>query len=69
MGKKEGEERIGDFMVRIGALTSEQVVEILAKQQEEPDKLFGLIAIELGYLNDKAIHEYIQAQEVKAPKK
>ena len=59
------EERIGDFMVRIGALTPEQVDDILKKQKLEPDKLFGVLAIELGYLNDAALHAYIKAQEEK----
>ena len=57
------EEKIGDFMVRIGALTQEQVKDILEQQKKEPDKLFGVIAIEMGYLNDKALHDYIKSQE------
>jgi len=65
MAENIHEERIGDFMVRIGALTPEQVTIILAKQKEEPDKLFGVIAIELGMLNDKAIRTYIEAQDKK----
>jgi hypothetical protein len=69
MGENDKEERIGDFMVRIGAITAAQVAEILAKQKQEPEKLFGVIAVELGYLNDKAIHDYIAAQEAKEKSK
>ncbi|MBN1697482.1 MAG: hypothetical protein JW881_08215 [Spirochaetales bacterium] len=54
------EERIGDFLVRIGALTSEQVDEILKQQKKEPDKIFGVIAIELGYINDDALRAYVE---------
>jgi hypothetical protein len=69
MAENIQEERIGDFMVRIGALTTEQVTIILAKQKEEPDKLFGVIAIELGLLNDKAIRTYIESQDQKEKNK
>ena len=56
-------EKIGDFMVRIGALTPEQVVAILKRQKEiEPHKLFGLLAKELGYINDEALHKYIKSK-------
>jgi hypothetical protein len=63
MDEVKKEERIGDFLVRIGALTGAQVADILARQKAEPGKLFGVIAVELGYLNDKAMHDYIAAQE------
>jgi hypothetical protein len=63
------EEKIGDFMIRIGALTLEQVEDILRRQEEEkPHKLFGILAVELGYLNDKALHEYIAQEEKKKQK-
>jgi len=58
-------EKIGDFLVRIGALTPEQVNDILKKQEQEPHKLFGIIAIELGYVNDEAIHQYIKSKNGK----
>ena len=59
-------EKIGEFMVRIGALTQEQVRDILRRQRElEPDKLFGRIAVELGYLNDEALHLYVKSQKNK----
>ncbi|MBN2440158.1 MAG: hypothetical protein JXJ04_02395 [Spirochaetales bacterium] len=57
-------EKIGDFMIRIGALTPEQVKDILRRQKElEPHKLFGKFAVELGYLNNEALDEYIRVQE------
>lgn len=53
-------------MIRIKALTREQVEDILKKQrEEEPDKLFGVLAIELGYLNSQALDEYIKSTEEK----
>jgi hypothetical protein len=59
------EERIGDFLVRIGALTPDQVETILKQQKKEPDKIFGVIAIELGYINDKAIRKYVEEKKKK----
>lgn len=52
-------QRIGEFLVRIGAMTKDQVDEVLAIQRERPDKLFGQIAIELGYVNDEAVDRYV----------
>jgi hypothetical protein len=59
------EERIGEILVRIGALTPEQVEAILKQQKKEPDKIFGVIAIELGYINDEAIRKYVEEKEKK----
>ncbi len=55
-------ERIGEFFVRIGIITPDQVEEVLKIQKSEPDRLFGEIAIELGYINDKALDEYIASK-------
>ena len=55
-------EKIGEFLVRIGALTEAQVKEILDLQQKDPSRLFGIIAIELGYVDDKAIKAYIDSK-------
>ncbi len=57
-----GEEKIGEFLVRIGALTPEQRDEILEIQKREPDKLFGYIAIEKKYLDDAAIEKYVNSK-------
>jgi hypothetical protein len=54
-------EKIGEFLVRIGAMTQEQLTECLKIKSENPAKLFGLIAIEKGYINDKAIDQYLEA--------
>ena len=49
------QEKIGEGLIRIGAISKEQVKEILKLQKEGDDRLFGEIAIALGYINDKAI--------------
>jgi len=53
-------ERVGDFLVRIGAITTAQMAEVLKIQDaEEEPRLFGQIAIELGYIDDSAIQRYL----------
>jgi hypothetical protein len=50
--------RIGQFFLRIGAMTQEQVDEVLERQKQEPQKLFGQIASELGYVRDDALDRF-----------
>ncbi len=56
------QERIGDFLVKIGAMSDDQRDEVLAKQAEEPGRLFGEIAIELGYIKDDVIDRFLQSK-------
>lgn len=56
-------ERIGDFLLRIGAMTRDQVDEVLKAQSEDDDeepRMFGEIAIEKGYIDDSALEKYIE---------
>jgi hypothetical protein len=53
------EERVGQRLVRIGAMTSGQVQEVLEKQRAGDGRLFGEIAIELGYVKDEALRSYL----------
>ena len=57
------EERIGEALVRIGAMTVEQVDQVLKLQQDGDDRLFGEIAIEQGFINDKAIKAYLDSRK------
>ena len=56
------EERIGEGLVRIGAMTEVQVEDVLAKQKDGTNRLFGEIAIELGYIDDDAIKKYLDSK-------
>jgi len=58
----ESQERIGDFLVRIGAMHQEQVEDVLAYQESNPHSLFGMIAIEKGYIDDSALRKYLTAK-------
>jgi hypothetical protein len=57
------EERIGEALVRIGAMSPDQVDQVLKLQQDGDNRLFGEIAIEQGFINDKAIKAYLDAKK------
>jgi hypothetical protein len=57
-------ERIGEFLVRIGVMTEEQVQEVLQAQKAGDMRLFGEIAIEFGYINDEILKKYVEAKAV-----
>jgi hypothetical protein len=52
--------RIGEFLVQIGAIKQYQVDDVLRLQKEGDSRLFGEIAIELGYIDDEAIKKYLE---------
>lgn len=54
-------ERIGEFLRRIGALTNEQVEHVLALQRETPEKKFGEIAVEQGYIREELIDKFLSS--------
>lgn len=56
------ENRIGEFLVQIGALKPYQVEDVLRVQREGDKRMFGEIAIELGYVDDAAIQKYIESR-------
>lgn len=56
------QEKIGEGLIRIGAISREQVEEILKLQKQGDDRLFGEIAIALGYIDDKAIEKYLKSK-------
>lgn len=55
-------EKIGEGLVRIGAMTKEQRNEVIEKQKNGDGRMFGEVAVELGYINDKIIMEYINSR-------
>ena len=54
-------EKIGEFLIRIGAMTSAQVEEVLSAQEESDEpRMFGEIAIERGFIDDEALRRYVE---------
>jgi hypothetical protein len=56
-------DRIGDFLIKIGAMNQTQVDDVIARQKNGDSRIFGEIALELHYLNDDAIKRYVDHLE------
>ena len=56
-------ERIGDFLVRIKAMTPDQVDEVLEAQKASDKRRFGDVALELGFIRSNAIKSYVDFLE------
>ena len=52
-------ERIGDGLVRIGAMTEGQRDTVLKMQDNGDERMFGEIAIDLEFIDDQAILDYL----------
>ena len=61
MGKKKRSQRIGEALIRVGAMTEAQVQEILYIQREKYnfDKRFGDIVLELQLLDQETIESIL----------
>ena len=55
--------KIGEILVLIGAMKQFQVDDVLRVQAGGDPRMFGEIAIELGYINDKALKRYIDFRQ------
>jgi hypothetical protein len=52
-------ERLGELLVRLGAITEQQVQEILVYQKEHPEMLFGQIGIRLGFITEEKLEMFL----------
>ena len=59
---KSIDEKIGEGLCRIGAMTEEQAKIVLRKQAEGDTRLFGEIAVELGFVDVDAILNYLKSK-------
>jgi hypothetical protein len=59
-------ERIGEFLLRVGAMSPEQIEQVLHAQKSGDARLFGEIALELGYIRDDAVKRYLEYLEKQA---
>ena len=69
MRKKAAGGRIGEALVRIGALTEAQVKEVLFIQREKYNftKLFGEIALELQLVDQETIEKVLSGEFARPP--
>jgi mannitol/fructose-specific phosphotransferase system IIA component len=56
------DEKIGEGLIRIGAMNKEQVDNVLERQEKGDTRLFGEIAVELGFVDVDAIIKYLQSK-------
>ncbi len=56
-------ERIGDFLVRTGSMTRDQVEAVLRIQAAGDKRRFGEIAVTLGYLREDSLKRYVDYLE------
>lgn len=66
-GEGPAKERLGEALVRTGAMTDVQVKQVLLRQREQSgvDKLFGEIAVELQLVDQQTIENILNQQKEK----
>lgn len=57
-------ERIGDGLVRIGAMKAEERDIVLKMQTDGDERMFGEIAIDLEYIDDQAILDFLESKGI-----
>jgi hypothetical protein len=62
MSMEADKTKIGGFLVSIGAIKPWQVDDILLAQRSGDARMFGEIAIALGYINDEALQRYVESR-------
>lgn len=55
-------ERIGDGLVRIGAMPGDQRDKVLQMQSNGDERMFGEIAIDLEFIDDQAILDFLASK-------
>jgi hypothetical protein len=55
-------ERIGDFLVRTGAMKQAQVEAVIAAQKAGDSRTFGEIAVALGFATKAAVDGFASAR-------
>ena len=56
----EMKERIGEFLVRIGVMYEYQVKDVLNVQAQGDRRLFGEIALNLGYIKNEMLTKCVE---------
>ena len=54
--------KIGTFLVNIGAMKPWQLDDVLLVQKSGDPRMFGEIAISLGYIDDAALSKYVDSR-------
>jgi hypothetical protein len=59
--------KIGEFLVTIRAMKTWQVDDVLLAQRSGDTRMFGEIAIALGYIDDAALQRYVESRTAERP--
>ena len=62
----QAKEKIGEFLVKIGAMKQWQVEDILKVQKSGDLRMFGEVAISLGYIDDAVLMKYVESKSKSA---
>ena len=54
-------EKVGEFLVKIGAMQTWQAEGIYQAQRSGDLRMFGELAIARGYIDDKALMRYVES--------
>lgn len=54
------DQRVGEELVRIGAMTDEQVTRVLERQKADP-RFFGELAVEMGFVSEEQLSMFLAA--------
>src|SRR3954470_17680548 len=55
-------DRIGDMLVKTGAITPEQLQQAIDAQGKQRDKRIGDLLVELEHITREALHEHVRVQ-------
>ncbi|MGH7677168.1 MAG: DUF4388 domain-containing protein [Gemmatimonadaceae bacterium] len=55
-------DRIGDFLVKDGAITAEQLQAAVDAQEKQRDRRIGDLLVELGHVTREVLHEHVRQQ-------
>lgn len=61
--EKAIEEKIGEGLIRRGVMKQEQVKEVLDLQSKGDNRLFGEIALDLGFIEVRSLIDYLREKE------
>lgn len=56
--------RIGEKLIKIGAITKEQRDEILRMQNNGDSRLFGVIAVDKKYVNFDILDQHLEGMKI-----
>ncbi len=56
--------RIGEALVGQGDMTQEQVDKVLQAQKSGDDRLFGEIAVDMGFIDLDVVIRYLESEDI-----